>query len=68
MDLSEELIEELLNAKTELQFIKIAYRERVPKSEWDKYADVSEHYKELKKLNKGISVYDNIGFLREKKK
>ena len=66
--IKEEIIEELLSAKTELEFIKIAYSEKMPQSKWKKYADVSEHYKNLKMLRSGISVYDNIGFLREKNK
>ena len=68
MEIRKEIIEELLNAKTELRFIKIAYREKIPKSKWEKYTDVSKHYKKLKKLNKGVSVYENIGYLREKNK
>ncbi len=66
--IKEEIVEELLSAKTELEFIKIAYSEKMPQSKWEKYVGVSEHYKNLKMLRSGISVYDNIGFLREKNK
>lgn len=68
MSIDKEILEELLNTKTELQFIKIAYREKIPKHEWEKYANVREHYTKLKEFNNGISVYDNIGYLRKKNK
>ena len=34
MSIDKEILEELLNTKTELQFIKIAYREKIHKHEW----------------------------------
>ena len=67
MNLEKSIVEELLNAKTEFQFRQIIRRENILTEDWYHEPSLRERFEYLKK-NAGISVYDNIGFLREKKK
>ncbi len=66
MSLGKNIVNELLNAKTEFQFIQIILRENIPTKDWRSEPNIKERYEYLKK-NAGISVYDNIGYLRKKK-
>lgn len=67
MNLEKSIVEKLLNAKTEFQFVQILLREKVLIEDWKNEPTLRERFEYLRK-NAGISVYDNIGFLREKKK
>ena len=65
--IKEEIVEELLSAKTEFEFRQIIRRENIPTEYWYKEPNMRGKFEYLKR-NAGISVYDNIGFLREKNK
>ena len=50
MKIEENLVKEILNTKTELQFIQVVFRERIPKSVWYENLEVRNHYEGLKKI------------------
>ena len=65
-ELSDDLMQRILATKKELEFAKIVIGEKVPFELWQANKQIKEHFEELKKLNSGISAYDNIGYLRKK--
>ncbi len=67
MNLEKNIVEELLNAKTEFEFIQILLKEKIFPEDWKDEQSLRERFEYLKK-NAGISVYDNIGYLRERKR
>lgn len=60
MKIEENLVKEILNTKTELQFIQVVFRERIPKSVWYENLEIRNHYEELKKMNSGMTLHTDV--------
>ena len=65
--IDQKILEEILNTKTEVQFMRIVLGKGIPKNDWYNNTEIREHFEEIRyKLD--CPAEHNIGFLREKKK
>ena len=59
MKLTNDLINKLLNTKTELQFINIIFSNRIEINEWQNCEMVFQHYQKLNKIaNEALGKFD----------
>ena len=61
------ILDEILNTKTEVQFMRIVFGKGISKDIWYNNNEIREHFEKIRyKLNH--LAEHNIGFLRKKKK
>ena len=61
------ILDEILNTKTEVQFMRIVFGKGISKDIWYNNNEIREHFEKIRyKLN--YPAEHNIGFLRGKKK
>ena len=63
-ELSDDLIQRILDTKKESEFAKIVIGEKVPFELWQANSQIREHLKSLRKNGLQAGV-DNVGFLRK---
>ena len=66
-EIDPKILEEILNTKTEVQFMRIVFGKGIPKDVWYNNTKIREHFEKIR-YRLDCPAEHNIGFLREKNK
>ena len=67
MIIEKSILEKILNTKTEVQFMRTVFEEKIPFNVWHSNREIKEHFEKIRyKID--YPAEHNIGYLRKKNK